>query len=205
MEELKNFLESPQKSYSVGVKLYNKFDSKKNHNSYFSNFKTGKKGDAHYDFLIERLLRIARINNLKFVWAKTTSFDEAKPEIKQQSNAELIVNYSRQLTNKLLAYDWKNLEYKDKLYFKNNEAMFLQKKGLYIEISKFNDAIKGLHAKLSTLKDGKEKENIANEILNLKTAIEENFKKIDNFEVKNIQNSEISSIPKKTRGRKSKK
>lgn len=81
----------------------------------------------------------------------------------------------------MLAFSWDLLNYNEKLYFQNNQILFLQKKTKLIENSKLNNEMKSLHAKLKLIEEGEEMQGIANKLILLDNKKADNWLEIDKF------------------------
>jgi len=82
----------------------------------------------------------------------------------------------------LLKLNWSDLTYeKKKLFFKNNEAVFLQKKQLLIHNAKITDKMKALHEKMKLITDNEIRSDIAKELLELDNQKFNNWRQIDAF------------------------
>jgi len=85
------------------------------------------------------------------------------------------------MTNKLLSYSWDFLSYKEKLYFNNDEKLFLEKKRTLIEIAEISKKMRTLHEKLKVMNEGNEMQSIAELLVDLDYKRTNLFIELDNF------------------------
>ncbi len=82
----------------------------------------------------------------------------------------------------MLAFNWDFLNYREKQYFNSDEAQFLEKKRLLIEISRITSEMKSLHEKIKMLDEGEKMQNTAERLIDLDKTRTANWLKIDTWQ-----------------------
>jgi len=200
MKDLRNWLST--KDYSEGIDLLKKYSKNNQETEFLAKFATAPQ-KMHVAIMHKRIFNILRINE------QTGIKPEIKPAITIEqpisikkihyTEVEKKLEQRKELTNKLLAYNWIDLSKKEQEYFKNNPQVFAGKKELLIANSKIESELKSTHASLKHAKNDKERKQIAEKLVNLKNEQTQNWKAIDNFEiteVKKVEKKEESTFDK---------
>jgi hypothetical protein len=104
----------------------------------------------------------------------------------QENNTETQVHptipKTKAVTNKLLTFNWDDLDIRERQYFKNDKQLFEGKKTLLYENSAMTATIKSLHAKLKLLPEGPEMQETAEELTKLWKQRQKNWFEIDKID-----------------------
>jgi hypothetical protein len=199
MDEIKNYLVSKNKSYSEGIDLLKKYSKNEKETAFLATQK--KPLPMHENMLIKRLSNILRISlqnqkpeekvekaAIKTIKAQKTHFSKV--------TAPGALTQTKELTNKLLAREWNDLDEKEQAYFKNNAELFASKKGLFFRNSAIESELKSLHASLEHLDSDEKRKEVAENVVNLKKEQNDNWAIIDNFDtVVKIEKVETKDKP----------
>lgn len=79
----------------------------------------------------------------------------------------------------MLSYDWDFLSHREKQYFGNDEGHFLSKKAKLYETSALTNEIKSLHAKLKLIDNDKDRQSLAEQLVELDQKRVTLFREID--------------------------
>lgn len=80
----------------------------------------------------------------------------------------------------LLKLEWSMINFDDRsMFFNNDEAVFLQKKQLFLVNARLTNKIKSLHEKMKLLDNGDERAKIADELLKSDDERAKNWNLID--------------------------
>jgi len=108
--------------------------------------------------------------------------------MKKKGNRKLILLKKRkqlarrkELTTKLLARNWNELDYVERAYFFSDEALFTKKRALLLENSKHESLLKSLHAALQKATTDEEREDIAVQMVDIQKLKTDNWLIIDEF------------------------
>jgi len=161
MYNVKAWLNNPNRSYVDGLTIYELYKPSKKYDAFFG---VSSPGIAQVNMLFSKITRIhskllAQPSliviekdepiKIKKVLAKKAM--KLNPNPVNRNTDAIGLRSNKKYVNKLLALDYSELSFNDKLIFNNDEAHFLEKKAVFINISDSMRDIRGLHAKIKVI------------------------------------------------------
>jgi len=181
MKQLKTYLENPERDYQTGVEIYKRLENKMSYTLFFVKNKNSKPGSQAFNMLMSRLKRIARIKNLVIVKRKTAPVPEGikekpdapaspppVPPVKEPTQPPMgevqQLTRKKETTNKLLSFDWDELNEREKAYFNYDSSMFEQKKQMLKQVAELERDMKALHLAIKKAEGDEERKGIAQKL-----------------------------------------
>jgi len=170
MSELSDWVKSPRQDFKEGVSIYNKHKLTTKHDAFFN---TSEPNVIHLNMLYSQLCKALirerqhpdfkeEVQKVEPIKIKKIESKPKKIEHEKAFPSPQSFRGSKPYINKLLALNWSDLSFDDKLLFFNSEKYFLNKKSLFIENSDIEKEMRSLHAKVKLIDpdakfDGKRK------------------------------------------------
>lgn len=190
MDDLKQYLSSKEQPYQQGIELLKKHGKNKQEIAFLSDVE--EPTAMHQNMLLKRLNNILRIHlqskpkdetqktavEIAPLIVKKQHFSESA---KEAANTSKTLEQSKELTNKLLPREWEQLDEKEKAYFKGNPEVFALKKQLLFRNSEIESQLKSLHASLPHAETDEDRQSISEQLVGLKKEQNDNWAKIDDF------------------------
>jgi hypothetical protein len=201
MNDVTQWLSSPDKDYQAGVEIYNRYKISNKHDAFFA---SGSGPDSiQFNQLVYQLRRIAQ----KLGQAIPQPEPVKKPikivplvPVKEDKPADIDgMRDNTQYVNKLLTMKWEDLNADEKTMFYGNENYFEAKQQVLFEISKKKNEMHAMDQKRKSTKSHALRKQFNEKCNELSKQIRDLFKKkIDTWENPNLKVSQIGIDDVKT-------
>lgn len=173
MEELKNWLSDKAADYQLGVTIYNQHKRNHKFDAFFSQVRTSKPGDVHFEMLREQLLRINRLM-------------QAYPDVASKANQPIRVEHQRAKPIALDKIPAKKQAQKDHIHITDNPFVDisllppdLQK--LYTRNKDTYKTMVELYSKMKQATDDDSRKQLLEELTELQSERKANWQAIDSY------------------------
>lgn len=191
MNELKNWLNNPNRDYQTGVELYRQHKGADQFYSFFTKAKNPSPKDTEFSMLIQRLQRVNQVIKRNPQKSKSAKHQSKAPktkdikveQIKRKAPAHIEgLRNNNKYVNKILALNWSDLDQRDRDVFFDNKDFFQEKKNRFLETSRIEKSIKTIHAQMKNTEDKAERKEKVTELKRLENRKNEFWDLIDDWD-----------------------